>query len=233
MVSSVRTWRAIASGSRPTKRSAYASKPSIVSPEPTPTSPSSVSTRTTVAAKLARGTGSQAAENGGSSDRTSRSSLIAVMRTDSSIAPSGRHRAGGSLLVYRRGRSEEDHARRRTPRGDRRVRTHHQALRRERQERAGRGQRPVAVDPGREDLRAGRAIGLRQDDVVEDGQPAHRADLGADPDRRRGRRGSGRHGSPAEHRLRHPAGWALPPSDDRGERGHRAASPRLAAGASA
>ena len=48
-------------------RCSNASKPSIVSPDPMPTTPSSVSTRTIVAAKSVRGTGSHAAGNGGSS----------------------------------------------------------------------------------------------------------------------------------------------------------------------
>ena len=81
IVSSVRTWRAMASGSCPTNRCSNASKPSIVSPDPTPTTPSSVSTRTIVAANERRGCGSQAAANGGSSGTISRSRRMAVMRT--------------------------------------------------------------------------------------------------------------------------------------------------------
>ena len=50
-------------------RCSNASNPSIVSPDPIPTTPSSVSTRTIVAANERRGTGSQAAGNGGSSGR--------------------------------------------------------------------------------------------------------------------------------------------------------------------
>ena len=50
---------------------------------------------------------------------------------------------------------------------------------------ARRGQRPVVPRPGRQDLRARRAVGLRQDDAPQDGQPADRADLRPDPDRRR------------------------------------------------
>ena len=57
-----------------------ASNPSMVSPEPIPTTPSSVSTRTIVTGKTVRGTGSQAAGNGGSSGTLNRSSRIAVIR---------------------------------------------------------------------------------------------------------------------------------------------------------
>ena len=67
-------------------RCSNASKPSIVSPEPMPTTPSSVSTRTIVAANDRRGIGSHAAGNGGSSGTTSRSRRIAVIRT-SGVSP--------------------------------------------------------------------------------------------------------------------------------------------------
>src|SRR5689334_2951527 len=80
IVSRARTWRAIASGSRPMNRCAKASNPSIVSPDPTPTTPSSVSTRTIVTGKRVRGSGSHAAGNGGSSGTTSRSRRMAVIR---------------------------------------------------------------------------------------------------------------------------------------------------------
>ena len=50
-----------------------------------------------------------------------------------------------------------------------------------------RRQRPVAVRAGRQDLRAGRAVRLRQDHLSQDGQPADRADLRTDPHRRRRR----------------------------------------------
>ena len=56
----VLTWSAMLSGSRPVNRDSNGSKPSIVSPEPYPVMPSSVSTRTRVASKWRRGTGSQA-----------------------------------------------------------------------------------------------------------------------------------------------------------------------------
>ena len=79
IVSSTATCAAIRSGSRPTNSSANGSKPSMVSPEPYPVTPSSVSTRTSVASKWRRGTGSQAARNGGSSGSRSRSSRIAVI----------------------------------------------------------------------------------------------------------------------------------------------------------
>src|SRR5260370_25762541 len=51
----------------------------MVSPDPRPTIPSSVSTRTTVASKGARGTWSQAAWKGGSSGSRSRRSLMPVI----------------------------------------------------------------------------------------------------------------------------------------------------------
>ena len=54
----------MASGSWPMNRCSNASNPSIVSPDPMPVTPSSVSTRTMVAANERRGTGSQAAGNG-------------------------------------------------------------------------------------------------------------------------------------------------------------------------
>src|SRR5689334_81755 len=79
IVSSERTCRAIASGSCPTNSDSKASKPSIVSPDPIPTTPSSVSTRTTVTGNVVRGTGSHAAGNGGSSGTTSRSVRMAVI----------------------------------------------------------------------------------------------------------------------------------------------------------
>ena len=47
---------------------------------------------------------------------------------------------------------------------------------RTRQGDAGRRQRPLAEGPGRQDLRPRRAVRLRQDDLAQDGQPAHRAD---------------------------------------------------------
>src|SRR6516225_9155821 len=53
----------------------------MVSPEPYPVTPSSVSTRTRVASKACRGTGSQAARSGGSSGSRIRSSRMAVIFT--------------------------------------------------------------------------------------------------------------------------------------------------------
>src|ERR1700759_1514461 len=53
----------------------------MVSPEPTPLTPSSVSTVTSVASKCRRGWGSHAAANGGSSGSRSRSTLIDVIFT--------------------------------------------------------------------------------------------------------------------------------------------------------
>ena len=111
----------------------------------------------------------------------------------------------------------------------RRVRARHQALRRAEPTKgssrpdAGRGQRPVADRPGRQDLRPRRAVRLRQDDLAQDGQPAHRADERADPHRRRRCRDARRDRAAPEHRLRHPAGRPVPAPDDRRERGHGAA----------
>src|SRR3954470_7463682 len=79
----------MASGSRPMNRCWYASKPSIVSPEPTPTTPSSVSTRTSVMGKTVRGTGSHAAGNGGSSGTRRRWIRMAVISTRE-VSPSVR-----------------------------------------------------------------------------------------------------------------------------------------------
>ena len=109
MVSRTRTCLAICRGSWPTNRSAYVSKPSIVSPEPYPVRPSSVSTRTSVASNQRRGTGSQAARNGGSRGRRSRSSRIAVIFTRTPpVLPEratrpGRNRAGQAILPCRGG----------------------------------------------------------------------------------------------------------------------------------
>src|SRR5262245_46604449 len=80
----------MASGSSPTNRCSKASNPSIVSPEPRPKTPSSVSTRTLVTGNVVRGTGSHAAANGGSSGTTSRASRTAVMRIRWSIAQATR-----------------------------------------------------------------------------------------------------------------------------------------------
>src|SRR3954470_15155725 len=83
MVSKARTWRTMRSGSWPRKRCSNASKPSIVSPDPIPTRPWSVTTRTTVAENDRRGTGSHAATNGGDSGVRSRSSSIRSISTTS------------------------------------------------------------------------------------------------------------------------------------------------------
>ena len=85
----------------------------------------------------------------------------------------------------------------------------------------GRRQRPVVRGAGRNDLRPGRAVGLRQDDQPQDGQPPDRADLRRDPARRRRRHGRERDGAPAADRLRDPAGRPVPASHDRQERGCR------------
>ena len=93
---------------------------------------------------------------------------------------------------------------------------------------ARRRQRPHASTvPAGQDLRPGRAVGLRQDDVAQDGQPADRADGGPDPDRRRGRGHAGPHRAAPRHRVRHPADGPVPAPDDRRERRDGAAPPRL------
>ena len=61
-------------------------------------------------------------------------------------------------------------------------------------------------------------VRLRQDDLAQDGQPPHRADLRPDHHRRRRRDEPGAHRAPTWHRLRHPAGRPVPPPDDRRER---------------
>ena len=72
----------------------------MVSPEPYPVTPSSVSTRTSVASKCLRGTGSQAARNGGSSGSRIRSSRIAVIFTAgrAGMATRPMRRAGARVL---------------------------------------------------------------------------------------------------------------------------------------
>src|SRR5687768_14496636 len=99
MVSSARTWRAMASGSCPTNKCSYASKPSIASPDPTPVTPSSVSTRTIVTGKVRRGSGSQAAANGGSSGTTRRCSRTALIRT-TAVSPTTPRGRGAVRLRY-------------------------------------------------------------------------------------------------------------------------------------
>ena len=73
------TCRTMSSGSSPRNRCSTASKPAMVSPEPMPVTPSSVCTRTIVASKCRRGSGSQAAASGGSSSSRSRSRVMAVI----------------------------------------------------------------------------------------------------------------------------------------------------------
>ena len=91
-------------------------------------------------------------------------------------------------------------------------------------ERPGRRRRALARRPRRRGLRARRAVGLRQDDDAADDQPAHRADVGAHLPRRRRRhpRRPGRAAPP--HRLRDPAGRAVPAPDDRHQHRDRARS---------
>ena len=97
------------------------------------------------------------------------------------------------------------------------------------------GGRPEPRDRRRRARRAGRPVGMRQDHHLADDQPAHRADLGTHPHRRRERahQGPGRH-APG-HRLRHPTGRPLPPSPRLRQRGRRAppAGLGLAPGSSA
>src|SRR3954447_5946607 len=92
MVSSDRTCGAIPSGSCPMNSDSNAANPSIVSPDPTPTTPSSGSCRAIVCADSGRGAGGRAPRtagggggpaaggNGGSGGIRSRSSRIAVIR---------------------------------------------------------------------------------------------------------------------------------------------------------
>jgi hypothetical protein len=77
--SMVLTCSAMDSGSRPVNSGSNGSKPSIVSPEPYPVTPSSVSTVTRVASKWRRGTGSQAGWKGGSRGSRIRSSRMLVI----------------------------------------------------------------------------------------------------------------------------------------------------------
>ena len=65
--------------------------------------------------------------------------------------------------------------------------------------------------------------GLRQDHVAAHGQPHDRPDVGHDPGQRHGRDEDRRRRAPARHRLRHPAGGALPAPHDRRQRRHGAA----------
>ena len=91
--------------------------------------------------------------------------------------------------------------------------------------------RAVARHPRRRDLRARRPVGLRQDHHVEDDQPAHRAHVGPHLPRRQRRhpRRPGRAAPP--HRLRDPAGRAVPAPDHRHQHRHRAEAARLVEGA--
>src|SRR5260370_19628865 len=73
----------------------------MVSPDPRPTIPSSVSTRTTVASKWARGTWSQAAWKGGSSGSRSRRSLMPVIFNSLTFVEGvGRVLAPGNHLAH-------------------------------------------------------------------------------------------------------------------------------------
>ena len=91
------------------------------------------------------------------------------------------------------------------------------------------GRRPLTpAHPGRRDRDVRRPLRLRQDDLAEDDQPADRADLGHDHDRRRGRPQPARRRAAPPHRLRHPGRQPLPAHDGRAE--HRAWCPSCSSG---
>src|SRR5919204_2639856 len=113
----------------------------------------------------------------------------------------------------------------RTSRRDGRAARGHEALRRHR-----RGRPPEPRRPRGPHHRPHRAVRMRQDHVAAHGEPAHRADLGRDPHRWPERDARGSDAPPEADRLRHPAGWPLSASDDRGERRDRPEAPRLAGG---
>ena len=98
-------------------------------------------------------------------------------------------------------------------------------------QRPGRRPRALARHPRRRGVRARRSVGVRQDDDAEDGEPAHRADVGAHLPRRTRRhpRRSGR--AAPSHRLRDPAGRAVPAPDHRRQHRHGAEAARLGQGA--
>ena len=89
------------------------------------------------------------------------------------------------------------------------------------------GRPAVAGDPGGRDLRAGRPLGLRQDDRHADGQPADRDLVGRHPARRPERQGPQAGRAAPRHRLRDPADRPVPALDDRPEHRHRPAPARL------
>ena len=211
---------------RPMNRCSKAANPSIVSPEPIPTTPSSVSTRTIV-------TGTPCAEpgptrgKGGSSGTLETSSRMAVIRT-AAVSPE-RRRAVPSAQP-----PGLPAARRETPPSPMAVQSTHraatvefehviEAVRRRRKLKPRAGARAPSTtcrsrSPRARSSRPRRSVGLRQDHQPEDGQPAHRADVRADPHRRRGHRDARRDRAAAGHRLRHPADRPVPAPDDRGER---------------
>ena len=90
------------------------------------------------------------------------------------------------------------------------------------------GRRPGAGsgDPARRAGLPGRTVGLRQVDDAEDDQPADRADHRHDRDRRRRRHPPGPGRAAPQHRLRDPAGRALPAPEDPRQRDDRAAAVR-------
>ena len=84
--------------------------------------------------------------------------------------------------------------------------------------------RALADDPLRRDLRARRAVGRGQDDRDEDGEPADLDHRGRHPDRRDERPFARPLRAAPRHRLRDPAGRALPAPDGRRQHRHRAAA---------
>ena len=121
-----------------------------------------------------------------------------------------------------------DHAPRPASRVNRRVPQRHEALRRGREDTPGAVNDLCLTVPAGQDLRPRRAVGLRQDDEPEDGQPAHRADERA--------RSSSTATDVAKRdviELRRSIGYVIqqvglfPHQTDRRERRHRAAAARL------
>ncbi len=92
--------------------------------------------------------------------------------------------------------------------------------------RAGRRRAQPRGARGR-DLRAGRAVGLRQDHGHADGQPHDRHHRRRHPARRAQRQGAQAGRAAARDRLRDPADRAVPPPERRRQHRHRAEAARL------
>ena len=148
-------------------------------------------------------------------------SLMAGRRAPRDATPPGRgrrlrepERLGGDA-EFRGGRTERGlrrwRRRNRVPRGDEALRGTAALCPRP----------PDAARRARRDLRPRRALGRRQDDRDEDGQPARRLRLGRRAPRRHERAGARRDAAAAPHRLRDPAGRPLPAHDRGRERGGR------------